>query len=368
VGVYFVSPYPSAFFKHFCRWNIYSETRALEGKAVRFIASTLNDTDLDVALTYYTRGDPAEPLSTLSTGYSQYPYSMNPPTPGDQPGATSARLPNDPTSKQLFPMPPCVDPGTKSTCYFVLVVEKEGTTSYGNWIDYSITSYPDGTAPLTTSTTTRTTLTSVTSTSTTVTVTTVTAAPSRVDTTLPNMLPSLTTCSTKPVLCKGVSFCAAVNVVSAESCSAHCATTYKSYNLDFYYDVSGNSNLQTCLCRKKIPVGCDVVAVCCDADDSASATESIVWVGIGVGIFVLVLFIGGFFGWRYYRDTRGLDSKGRPIEDHPARQKKHALREESSSDGPFIPGPEEDDSTGGQIEFVSSRSKKDNINRPRQSL
>ena len=48
------------------------------------------------------------------------------------------------------------------------------------------------------------------------------------------------------------------------------------------------------------------------------ATESIVWVGIGVGIFVLVVFIGGVFGWRYYRNTKGLDSKGRQVGNYVA--------------------------------------------------
>ena len=33
-----------------CRWNVNSELR-VEGKAVQFILSTLNDTELDVALT-----------------------------------------------------------------------------------------------------------------------------------------------------------------------------------------------------------------------------------------------------------------------------------------------------------------------------
>ena len=172
----------------------------------------------------------------------------------------------------LFPLLfSCVDPSTNPTCYFVLVVEKVGTTSYANWIDYSITSYPDGTAPLTTSTATMTTVTTKTTKTTVTTVANVTAAPSRVATTLPSKLP-METCSTKPVLCVGASFCAAVNVVSAESCSAHCATTYKSYDLDFYYEASINSNIQTCLCRKHIPAGCDVVAVCCDVDDSASVS------------------------------------------------------------------------------------------------
>jgi len=342
-------------------WNVYSETRN-EGKPVRFILSTLNDTELNVALKYYEAGDAAEPLSSLSTGYSGFPYSMNPPKlADDKPGATSMRLPDDggTASTQLFPMPPCVDQSTNPTCYFVLVVEKVGTTSYANWIDYSITSYPDGTAPLTTSTATMTTVTTKTTKTTVTTVANVTAAPSRVATTLPSKLP-METCSTKPVLCVGASFCAAVNVVSAESCSAHCATTYKSYDLDFYYEASINSNIQTCLCRKHIPAGCDVVAVCCDVDDSASATESILWVGIGVGIFVLVVFIGGIFGWRYYRNSRGLDSKGRAIYDHPARQK-HALGGESSSDGPSTGLEEVSD---GKIEFVKSRSKKDLVNRP----